>query len=218
MLPGAETLKQPMATHERMTAPAAAGISKSEERRDWLRIDEYLLFDYRLAEEPLEVPTAGPTSVTKDMISVLVNKPTLDLLARTGESLEDSPLLPWFSKIDWLLETILTSLATIHPGSVLIPRLTHLNISAGGLSFVSDRPLQADAVLALRFIIPPFIPIQTQARVIRATPVNDDKLQYKVAVEFTTLTADDQEHVIKHIIRAQAEQLRARKQGHDLSG
>lgn len=191
--------------------PAGATASKPENRREWLRIDERLFLDYRLIDEQVCPSVHELPPITKEMISALVNKPTADLIAREGESLDGSPLLPWISKIDWLLEMILASLATIHPSSVSIPRLTDVNISAGGLSFLSPRQFEIDAVLALRVIIPPFTPIQTQARVIRAEPAGHGTAEFKVAVEFTTLTADDQEHVIRHIIRTQAEQLRARK-------
>jgi hypothetical protein len=174
-----------------------------------MRIDECLLFDYRLVDDP--AAASGLPPVTKDMVSALVHKPTADMIAREGESFDGSPLLPWISKIDWLLETILTSLTAIHPGSVSIPRLTEVNISAGGLSFLSPRPLDVDAILALRFIVPPFTHIQTQARVIRAVPAGRGEAEFRIATEFTTLSADDQEHVIRHILRTQAERLRARK-------
>lgn len=189
----------------------SSAASKPEDRREWLRIDERLFLDYRLAEESVHTPAPDLPPITKDMISALVHKPTADLIVQEGESLDGSPLLPWISKIDWLLEMILASLATIHPGSVSIPRLTEVNISAGGLSFLSPRPFDIDAMLALRVIIPPFSPIQTQARVIRAEPGAHGSTEFKIAVEFTTLAADDQEQIIRHIIRTQAEQLRARK-------
>jgi hypothetical protein len=184
-------------------------LPKSDDRREWLRIDERLLLDYRLLDESADRAASSLPPITRDMISTLVNQPTADLLAHEGEALEGSPLLPWITKIDWLLEVILTSLATIHPGTVSIPRLTEVNISAGGLGFLSPRCFDIDAILALRFILPPFTPIQTQARVIRAVP--EGLGMFRIAVEFMTLTTDDQEHVIRHIIRTQADQVRARK-------
>ena len=36
-------------------------------------------------------------------------------------------------------------------------------------------------------------------------------MQYDIASEFTDLSPDDQEHLIRHIIQAQAERLRARR-------
>lgn len=189
------------------------GLPNPDDRREWLRIEERLFLDYRLLDETVGTAATNLPPVTKDMISALVNQPTVDLFAREGEALEASPLLPWIIKIDWLLETMLTSLAAAHPGSVSIPRWTEVNISAGGLSFLSPRPFAVDGILALRFILPPFTPIQTQGRVIRATPEGPGQAQFRIAVEFMSLTAEEQEQIIRHIIRAQAEQLRTRKAG-----
>ncbi|MFO0730001.1 MAG: hypothetical protein U0361_03215 [Nitrospiraceae bacterium] len=105
---------------------------KSEERREWLRIDDRVLLEYALVGEPLDSQHPDLPPVTEEAIATAVAKPTLDLLSRAGESLAESPLLPWVSKIDWMLETILKSLAKIQPGSVSIARLTEVNISAGG--------------------------------------------------------------------------------------
>ena len=54
----------------------------NEERREWLRIDDRLLFDYRLADEPAGSPPPEMPVVTEDIIAMMVSKPTLDLLAR----------------------------------------------------------------------------------------------------------------------------------------
>ena len=71
------------------------------------------------------------------MISAVVTQPTADLLARTGESLIGSPVLPWIMKVDYVLEVILNSLAMTHPASVTMARPTNVNLSGGGMGFVS---------------------------------------------------------------------------------
>ena len=77
------------------------------------------------------------------------------------ETFAGSPLLPWVSKIDWMLETILKSLAKSHPGSVSIARLSDVDISAGGLGFDTPREFQAEDLLVLKVILPPFSMIET---------------------------------------------------------
>ena len=200
--------KRHNSTMEPITLPLTI---HNEERREWLRIDDRLLFEYRLADEPAGSFSPEMPPVTEDMIAMMVSKPTLDLLARGGESIEASPLLPWINKIDWLLETILTSLAKMHPGSVSVPRLCEVNISAGGVGFSTSRQFEPGTMLAMKLILPPFIQIQTDARVIRVVPLTSAMRGFRVATQFTSLNPDDQERLIRHIIQTQAERLRARK-------
>lgn len=186
----------------------------NEERREWLRIDDRLLLEYRRVDEPADAMNAYLPPATEDTIATAVSKPTLDLLMRGGETFAGSPLLPWVSKIDWMLETILKSLVKSHPGSVAIARLTDVDISAGGLGFDTPRPFQADDVLMLKVILPPFSMIETTARIIRVIPLDSSSTQFHVATQFIELGADEQELIIRHILQVQAERLRARKAAH----
>jgi len=181
-----------------------------DDRREWIRIDDNLLLEYRLLSDSADVPPPGLPPVTPDVIASAVGKPTADLLARSGEALTASPLLPWVMKVDWLLEAMLKTLATLHPECMAIARVTSVNISGGGISFVSLRQFAVGDQLALKVILPPFTPIQTVAKVIRAAP-SADREGFSLATEFVDLRADDQEHLIRHILHAQAERLRARR-------
>jgi hypothetical protein len=188
--------------------------STNDERREWLRIDDRLLLEYRLLDESSDAVNLHLPPVTEDTIATAVSKPTRDLLARAGEAFVDSPLLPWVSKIDWMLETILKSLAKSHPGSVTIARLTDVNISAGGLGFNTSRSFEAGDVLTLRIILPPFTMIETTARIIRITATRNGREEFHVATQFVELAGDNQEQIIRHILQVQAERLRARKTVH----
>ncbi len=194
----------------RVTPPDA----KNEERREWLRIDDRLLLEYRLFDEPAEAMNLYLPQATEDTIATAVSKPTIDLLSRAGETLAGSPLMPWVSKIDWMLETILKSLAKSHPGSVKIARLTDMDISAGGVGFTTPRQFQADDVLALKLILPPFSLIETTARIIRVSAAGKGETGYHIATQFIELADDAQELIIRHILQVQAERLRARKAAH----
>ena len=193
-----------------MTNQPAAGDTASEDRREWLRIDDNLLLEYRLLDESAEMPAPVSEPVTDEVIAAAVGKPTAELLARAGEPLADSSLAPWMMKVDWLLEVLLKTLARAHPGCMDIARVTHVNISGGGVSFTSPRQYKAGDRLALKIILPPFTPIQTVVKVIRSSPDTQGQ-GVALATEFVDLNADDQEHLIRHILRTQAERLRARR-------
>jgi PilZ domain len=180
----------------------------TDERREWIRIDDRVLMEYRmLASTGVAVPVEA-TNATPEMISAVVTQPTVDLFARAGESLIDSPVLPWIMKVDYLLEVILNSLAISHPASVTMARPMDVNLSGGGVGFVASQEFTVGEQLAIKMILPPFRLIQTLTKVIRSVPQADGQ-GFAIATEFIDLKADDQEHLIRHILHTQAERLRA---------
>jgi hypothetical protein len=184
--------------------------SLSDERREWIRIDDRVLLEYRLLTDPAEGPTPGLPPVSDEAVSAVIAKPTSDLLLRSGEQLAESPLLPWIMKVDWLLEILVKQLAKMQPEGIAIAQVADVTLSGGGIGFLSPRNFSIDDTLKLKIILPPFIPIHSTARVIRSIQAKDG-INYDIATEFIQLNPDDQEHLIRHIIQAQAEQLRARR-------
>ena len=182
----------------------------SDERREWVRIDDRLLLEYRLLTDPAEGPTPGVLPVSNEAITAAIAKPTSDLLLRSGEQLAESPLLPWIMKVDWLLEVIVKQLAKMQPEGIAIAQVADVTLSGGGIGFLSPRKFAVDDILRLKVILPPFTPIHTTARVIRSSLAKDG-MQYDIASEFTELSPADQEHLIRHIIQTQAERLRGRR-------
>ena len=180
----------------------------SDDQREWIRIDDHLLLEYRLLSDSPDDATPGLPPVTPEMIVAAVGKPTADLLARSGESLVGSPLLPWIMKVDWLLEVLLKALAAQHPASMAIARMTEVNIGGGGISFVSPRQFSTGDRLAIKIILPPFTPIHAIAEVTRSVPEGPG---FVIATQFEDLPTDDQDHIIRHVIHLQAERLRARR-------
>ncbi|TKB61175.1 MAG: PilZ domain-containing protein [Nitrospira sp.] len=194
-----------------VTTSSIPSTSATDERREWIRIDGRVLMEYRVvAETGTEAPVSA-TNATPETISAVVTQPTVDLCAHAGESLIDSPVLPWIMKVDYLLEVILNSLAISHPASVNMARPMDVNLSGGGVGFVASREFMTGEQLAIKMILPPFRLIQTLTRVIRSVPQADGQ-GFAIATEFIDLKADDQEHLIRHILQTQAERLRARRQ------
>jgi hypothetical protein len=181
----------------------------SDERREWIRIDDRVLLEYRLLTDPVEGPTPGIPPVAQEAIAAVIAKPTSDLLLRSGEQLAESPLLPWIMKVDWLLEIIVKTLAKIQPEGIAIAQVADVTLSGGGIGFLSPRHFAVDDQVRLKIVLAPFTPIHTTARVIRSTQAKDG-VNYDIATEFIDLNPDDQEHLIRHIIQTQAERLRGR--------
>jgi len=114
--------------------------------------------------------------------------------------------------MDWALELILKALVRMHPQGLAMPLPVNVNISGGGLCFEAREPFQENECLELRLILPPFIPIRSAVEVIRVDPLPGDRSPegaYLVAVRFTSISKEDRERVIRHILRLQAERIRA---------
>lgn len=182
----------------------------SDERREWIRIDDRVLLEYRLLSDPPEEPIPGTLPISQEAIAAAVAKPTADLLLRSGEQLAQSPLLPWIMKVDWLLEVIVKQLAKMQPEGIAIAAIVDVTLSGGGLGFLSPRTFAEGDLLRIKMILPPFTPIQTTVRVIRSSLAKDG-VQYDIASEYTEISPDDQDHLIRHIIHTQAERLRGRR-------
>ena len=182
-----------------------------DERREWLRVDDRLLLEYRVVGE-------GPGSVLlessvsdEEAITTFITKPTEDLLSHSSASEAESLLIPWLRKVDWVLELVLHRLVYLSKQPIVLPRPTTVNISGGGISFYASRSFQVGDHLDLRLILPPFSPIQARVEVTQLISARDQvPVQWCVATRFVLIDQDDHERLIRHIIHVQAERLRAR--------
>ncbi|WP_447972133.1 PilZ domain-containing protein [Nitrospira sp. Kam-Ns4a] len=178
-----------------------------DERRELLRLDDRLLLEYRL-----EGDTAAPVEGTaEEAVAAFIGRPTAELLARAQGDPTAAPLVPWLMKLDWAIEVVIRALARINPDAVRLPGLCEVNVSGGGLRFLAPRPFRPGDRLALRFVLPPFVPIHAKGEVVRVVPARGRREYYETAVRFAEIAEADRERVIKHIVQRQAERLRARR-------
>jgi len=86
-----------------------------------------------------------------------------------------------------------------------------VNISGSGIAFSADRELTEETHLKLEIILYPenrFVPVL--GRVVGCRP-NPDNVDYRVAVDFESISSDDREHIIQHILKKQMEEIREHK-------
>lgn len=185
----------------------AAQHAAGEERRKDFRIGTQLLLDYRLLGE-----TRPPReTVSDEEIANVILKPTADLLARLNHSGSQMTLVvPWLMKMDWALELVFKTLNQLAPGSLPLPQMTDVNVSASGLRFNSPRRFSEGDHLEVVLILPPFIPVRAFARVVRTVPTGSGNRLFSVATRFTAIKPEDQETLVHYIFTLQSEQLRSR--------
>jgi hypothetical protein len=122
----------------------------------------------------------------------------------------ESVLVPWLKKIDWVLDAILQRLVRVSKEGIALPKRTDVNISGGGMSFVTSRQFQEKDQLDLRVILPPFTPIQARVEITRVIAMEGESKtgDWHTATRFMQITQDDHECLIRHILHVQAERLR----------
>jgi c-di-GMP-binding flagellar brake protein YcgR len=106
----------------------------------------------------------------------------------------------------WLEGEPCPSLPLKYPGLAS----TDVNISGTGIAFYSSRSFQVGDQLEIRIILPPFVPIRLKAEVLRVQPGKEDLQGYFIAGRFISISYEDREHIIRHILKVQKKQLQER--------
>ena len=196
--------------------PVQTKTNSEAERREWLRIDDRLPLEFRRHGDPEPISAGAVDAEGLASMQEFLAKPAQDLVSRTGQNDPQSALVPWVLKMDWALGVILGALASLAPRGLAVPRMTDVNISATGMNFPSSQSFVVGDVLDMKLILPPFLPLHTMAEVVRVSDVGEHPAgRYLLAVSFSDLRADDQDHLIRHILNLQAERLRTQHRDGD---
>ena len=143
-------------------------------------------------------------AVSPDLVRAMVDEKDL--------TIKDPLMLQMLTRIDWLLTSILKTLAKDTHLKDAVPQFMNVNLSGSGVRFNAEKEFPVGSLLVLRLILRPFIPIQAIVKVVRTTKINEgEKVYFDTAMEFTEITEDDREAIIRHIIRSQATILRHRQ-------
>ncbi|RMH36216.1 MAG: PilZ domain-containing protein [Nitrospirae bacterium] len=144
-------------------------------------------------------------AITPDMVKAMV--------AERDLAMRDPLLVQLLTRIDWMLTTVLKTLGKVGGNGQTLPHFTTVNLSASGIRFLTEHEYAVGTMLMLRLILRPFVPIQAIGRVVRIRAKKmGQMLQYETAAEFTQIAEDDQEAIIRHLLRAQALTQRLRQQ------
>lgn len=182
--------------------------TRSREKRDFFRISQDVIFDYRLVDA-YTAENDSPEVEFDDAVSLgLINElrrldrdavQTLRLLTEKNRLLGDY-LQTLSSKIDLLARHMLFN----HTEQAREKPKTRINLSEDGLAFIVNRAIYKGAYLALRMIfLPHYAPVVVFAKVIRCEAKDD---QYQVAARFHRLGDKDRQELSRQILRAQVSQ------------
>jgi len=195
----------------------------SEERRNYLRIDDCLVFEYKLLTpeeyaQQKELFLKQSSGVEK----VKLKYPFLPLPfigERTreenadGSNLEDiflGLLISINEKLDHLFQLVGQEHTT--EKTLFFKKPCWTNISGAGMRFFTEQPLDLESFLRIDILLPlfPSFTITALGQVVRVQKKDTDN-QYEVAVSFTDIHEDDRDALIHYIFVRQRKLIRTEK-------
>ena len=94
-----------------------------------------------------------------------------------------------------------------------------INLSASGVAFEAETPPSKGIYLKMELVTYPehhYIPVF--ARVVQCNQLQDDSLAgYHIAVEFKGISDEDEERIINHIFKKQAQEIKRKKENQKIN-
>jgi c-di-GMP-binding flagellar brake protein YcgR len=91
-----------------------------------------------------------------------------------------------------------------------VPRPMSVNLSGGGVGFVTQRTFNLGDTLVLRIVLPSSPPLTAKAKIVRMVPLQKDQSSFSIGAQFTELDHEDQERILKFLLALD----RKRRQDH----
>lgn len=185
------------------------------ERRQYYRIDDSAIFSYHVLNK--EQDNAEKAEVEKmssafEMIELFgqMNQQMSVALGRISEHSAD--VATYLKGLDNKIELLAQMYLFKDNQSDLEPR-RQINLGAGGLAFGSDEKLKQGTLIAMDMILSTdLLCLHLTGRVIQISNEQNGDFPYRISVGFMDISDAEEDQIIKHIMRLQAEQLRAKRE------
>jgi hypothetical protein len=195
-------------------------FNKETERRQYYRIDDTAIFSYQILQQdsngsvkPLPAENSQKLASAFEIMDMFaqLNQQMGVTLGRIGEHSAD--IASYLKGLDNKIE-LLTQLLIFKDNQDGMEPRRQINLSAGGLAFGSDEKLKQGTLLSMDLILTTdLLRLHLKGRVIQVSNQVLGDYPYRVSVGFTDITDIEVDQIMKHIMRLQSEQLRARRQG-----
>ena len=193
--------------------------NNNNERRQYYRIDDTAIFSYRVVDEAHQVDKeTADLDDSKNVSSAFqvlemfaqMNQQMNATLGRIGE--HSSDVASYLKSLDNKIE-LLAQMCIFHDNQTGLEPRRQINLSAGGLAFGSDEKLKQGTRLVMDMILTTdLLCLHLTGRVIQVSDQKDGDYPYRVSVGFTDISDVEEDQIIRHIMRLQSEQLRARRE------
>lgn len=192
-----------------------SSITEAIERRQYYRIDDSAIFSYQVLDNKSQneqIKTEKKASAAFEMIEVFsqMNQQMNVVLGRISEHSAD--IASYLKGLDNKIE-LLAQMYLFKDNDSELGSRRQINLGAGGLAFGADEKLKHGTLIAMDMILSTdLLCLHLTGRVIQISNDKDGDYPYRVSVGFTDISEQEIDQIIKHIMRLQSEQLRAKRE------
>lgn len=179
-----------------------------QERRRFFRIDDEVAISYRVISNDEMTKADGLKRNEVEPASLANELEKMNEVSRIHfrhVEKESPEVARYFSFIEAKIN-LLAHHIIMGTDELFVKTIQPVNISASGVSFSVNNALNAGDTVEIKFILTPSLTsIKTLSRVISCEPEGD---QFKVAVEYSQLSDEDRDLLIRHIVKKQMNDIR----------
>jgi len=185
------------------------------ERRQYYRIDDSAIFSYHLVNkdsDKMQDKAHEKLSTAFEMIELFgqMNQQMGVSLGRISEHSAD--IAAYLKGLDNKVELLARMYLFKNNHTDIEPR-RQINLGAGGLAFGSDEKLKQGTLITMDIILSTdLLCLHLTGRVIQISNETNGDFPYRISVGFVDITDIEVDKIIKHIMRLQSEQLRAKRE------
>jgi PilZ domain len=191
----------------------------SDERREYFRIDDEIALDYRLIseDEVNQLQERIQSRVVDRFTAASSFAATTRQMTHVMHKVQNdsAELARCLQALDQKLNMIAQLFVSEEMGLNEQPS-REVNLSAGGVAFRAQHEIDVDSLVELRMVLfPSMVGILSVSRVIHCERADDDNRQFpwQVAVVYEHLRESDREHLVRHIMAKETQQLRDERSG-----
>lgn len=182
----------------------------TQEKRSFFRITDDLILDYRQVDaftaDNQKSDSIFPESAALTLFAEFRRLDTDSAQLLTGIGETNRALADYLAILNRKVELLTQQvMASQHQNTMVKP--TRVNISEGGIAFISEKSLYKGSFLALRLLfLPSFMGVTTFARVIRCDESSEKT--YQIAAKFYHIGSTQQQILSRQIMQ---QQIKAKK-------
>jgi hypothetical protein len=190
----------------------ASPLTSEDGARIYVRVDGYLPLDYGVVTEDEETfnRMKGCNSPYDFFTKLDVDVKEIELEGNEKDRAFAKLLLNLDRKMNLIISSLIEG-----KGSLDLPKVRRVNISASGARFSTDDRVEIGTKLWIKIFLSiyPFSPLYLIGEVQRSVkePVKGDESAYMTAIKYVNLNEDERDRIIRYVLSNQREVLKAQR-------